>query len=223
MAVIYSCGNSGENSNEQNADSSATEAAEQAQPEETASKQTEPELYKYFSKEEISAKMQHALSVLEKAEKNDNDPFKSNILALYKDFIGEEGWNVSPDALEEKWGKPTTKTEDSYVYPASESTVHSYEYTYPHFHVTINDMNEWQAEKISTNTAGFGFAGVYVGIAECNKTFIEKLFAQAPAIEKNSDEWIITIYEPTGTKINISFNQDETVKEVSYNFGHYIE
>ncbi len=225
MAIIYSCGNGGNRSNEQNTDSVATARQannEQSQKGEQPSmtEQKKVELYKYFSKEEIGKKMQHALSILEKAKKDEDDPFFSDFLPLYKDLLKEDGWNISPDALEAKWSKPITKKEDSFIYEADNSKVHVYEYTYSNFNLTLHDL---EVNKLSTSTVGFGFAGVYVGIPECNKAFIEKLFAKAPAIDKNNNEWNISISLPTQTNLNITFNPDETVKTVAYSFGNYAD
>ncbi len=103
-----------------------------------------------------------------------------------------------------------------------------YIYKYPQFDLEIKGENGvWSIERLSTSTPGFGFAGVYVGIPECNKAFIEKLFSQAERIHKSKlegvEQWKISIFELAKTEVNILFNKNGTVKRVAYSSQNYVD
>ncbi len=229
MAVIYSCGNSGQGSNKQNADSTVTDKQAQNEEQPSTSEQAAPisdaDLYKYFSKEEISKRMQHALTVLEQSKVYEDN--LTDFSPLYKDsLLAVEGFASSPKQVEKKWGKPIKKEKDEYPSEYSEDEVNvEYKYEYPHFKLTLENLGgsiEWIVASLSTDTPGYGFAGVYVGIPECNKAFIEKLFAKAEDISKVEDEetglekWNIAIFSLAMTELTVIFNDDGTVKKVSY-------
>ncbi len=229
MAIIYSCGNNEKGSNEQKTDSLATETAKQtqkqAQPSMTEAEKAE--LYKYFSKEEISKNMQHAMTVFDTAKINKDDPYMSDFPYLYSKLLEEDGWVLEPKQIVAKWGKPTKEEKNTYEHPlTTEEQVHKYSYVYPHFELSTSDLSSWQPESLSTSTPGFGFVGVYVGIPECNKAFIEKLFAKSAGIEKNEVEgverWNIFIFGPTMTELTLEFNTDGTVKSMSYFSTNYV-
>ncbi len=243
MAIIYSCGGSWQGSNEQNADSLATaeqvdnqQAQNEEQPStsEQAAPISEADLYKYFSKEEISEKMKYALKTLDSAEFDESEEiYETNIDMYYKSLLRHNGFfNVSPEEAEKKWGKPT-KQEKSKNDSGNEIVI----YKYPHFtasfimkgdwvddgdgKVSFKENLSWVMESLSTSTPGFGFAGIYVGIPECNKAYIEKLLAKGKinlnkGKENGVEKWSIDMGAEDSIELTIIFTPSGTVKQVSY-------
>ncbi len=233
MAIIYSCGNSGQGSNEQNADSLVTVEQSKTEEQPSTTEQTDvkildAELYKYFSKDEISKNMQHALTVLQSAKVDENDPLMSEFAEKFAELLKKDGWVLSPKQVVSKWGKPQKEEQNTYDKPFDEKgKVHEYSYVYPHFELSNSDWGEWRPGNLATSTPGFGFAGVYVGVPECNKAFLEKLFAKAENIEKSKEEgvekWNIVIFGPAMTELTLHFYENRTVKSIKYFSRNYVD
>ncbi len=232
MAIIYSCGNSGQGSNEQNTDSLATaeqvdnkQAQSEEQPSTTEQAETkipDAELYKYFSKEEMSKKMQNALKTFENMKESFYAP------ELYIKLLKADGFVLSPKTIEGKWGKPEKQDNKTYDSPVkSGKKVHSYNYEYPYFTIEMNDVtSKWLPTNLTTNTPGFGFAGVYVCVPECNKDFIEKLFAKVNIqkdTENGVEKWTISLDDSSVADLTLEFNKSGTVKSMNYFATHYID
>ncbi len=89
-AVTYSCGNGKQGSNEQKADSLATAKQAEVQA-------SDVDLYKYFSQKEMKSEMDKAVKLFSKNPSN------------FGQLFVEEGFALSPDALEKKWGTAKKK------------------------------------------------------------------------------------------------------------------
>ncbi len=238
MAIVYSCGNSGQGSKEQKTDSLATakqvdnkqaqKGEQQSTTEQAAAKISDADLYKYFSKEEISKNMQNAVTILQSAKVDKDDPFMSEFPEKFAKLLKKDGWVLSPKQVVAKWGKPQKEEQETFDNPFGEKEkVHQYSYVYPHFEFSNSDWSNWRPGSLSTSTPGFGFAGVYVGIPECNKEFIEKLFAKAENIEKikedGVEQWSIVIFGPAMTELTLQFNDNGTVKSMKYFSRNYVD
>lgn len=81
---------------------------------------------------------------------------------------------------------------------------------------------------VSTETQGFGFGGIYVGIPGCNKEFIKKLFAKLPSTnldyrstnpceDERDDLLVINFDAEYGVpELTIHFDYEDVVREVSF-------
>ncbi len=225
VAIISSCGGSGQGSDEQNADSLATteqvQTEEEAVSEQTEVQVSEADLYKYFSKEEISEKMKYALKTLDSAYLEEYEDYTdTDIDYYYVSLLKHDGfWSVSPEEAVKKWGKPTKQEKEESEYYDSKERV---TYDYSHFTTSfIMEGEEWIMESLSTSTPGFGFAGIYVGIPECNKAYIEKLLAKGGSLlekfkENGVEKWRIDMGSLSSIELTIIFTPSGTVKQVSY-------
>ncbi len=219
MATICSCGNSEQGSDEQNADSLAT--AEQTQTEEATSEQSEAQasevnLYKYFSQEEMQSEMDKAVKLFSKNPSN-----------FGKLFV-EEGFALSPDALEKKWGKAKKREVVTPEPEPGEEEVYSTPYAnleFEQFIVSLDNYGKnWEISFFKTSTKGFGFAGVFVGVPECNKEYILKLFSKCEVSEEkgNSGEYLtVTLQKDPNIHISITLDDNGIVQSISYEAHTY--
>lgn len=222
LNMMYSCGDNTNKSKQDNSDS--TKADSKNEQVKAESEIPDAELYKHFSKEEIRKRMQHTFEVLDSNQVYDG---RTDIYFSYYELLKEDGFALTPKEIEAKWGKPLKKEKDNFPNPLTDEMQISYSYDYPRFILDIEQVGkDWRIGELSTNTVGFGFAGVYVGIPECNKSFIKKLFAKAESISemKNNqgDEyWQIFLYSANYTFLGVTFDENGIVKEVSYFSGIY--
>ncbi len=168
--------------------------------------------------------MQHALNVLT-GNSVEGDEFY--IPRYYLKLLAEENFAVSPKQIEAKWGKPKKKKKEDVTNDLTDEMQPLYTYSYPQFDLQIEKFDtEWLVWSLSTSTKGFGFAGVYVGVPECNKEFITKLFTEAIHTEKNIkngiESWYITLEDANHTDVIITFDENEIVQKVLYGSGIYI-
>ncbi len=233
MAIIYSCGNGENGSTEQNTDSLATETAEQVDDEEVQNEQTQNQnqpsnpkqtkggLYKYFSKEEISENMQFALKTLDSAHIDRNSELDdTDIQIYYISLLKHEGlWDMSPEKAKEIWGNPIQQRKVKNEYHNDSFIIFYY---YPHFTVSFMIYgNQWTVRNLVTDTQGFGFCGVFVGIPECNKAYIQKLLAKGETRlykdkESEFEKWSIDMGNLDSGCLEITFSPSGIVKQVSY-------
>ncbi len=220
MAVIYSCGNGEEESNEQNADSLATAEQIQAAEEVSMTEEEKTELYKYFSKEEMKSEMDKAKNILCGIDKETGS---TNVVS-YDDLLKEEGFSVSPTQLEKKWGEAQNKEiktdrldyGDGLVYDKKSATME-----FPFFDVILVGCGKdcWTIETLKTETKGFGFGGVYVGVPECNKTYLLQLFKNFEVQESQNDGNTmldVTLHSEFYRGLYILLDQNNLVKSVKY-------
>ncbi len=225
LAIMYSCGNGGNASKELNADSLTTTNEQlgnnQAQKQEKASmtEQEKAELYKYFSKEEIQKGMDNAKNILCVV---DEEIGSVDILA-YDELLKKEGFAMSPAELENKWGKAKSeeinKSKEEVDGELYETT--SAYMVFPHFELLVADCGKdcWRISSLSTETSGFGFGGIYVGIPECNKTYLLKLFEKFEVKENefNGNKVLsITLNSDFYRGLSITLDKNELVKSLSY-------
>ncbi len=225
MAIIYSCGNSGSSSKEQNTDSVATAQKadnEQAQKEEQPSMtaQEKAELYKYFSQEEIKKGMDNAKSILCVVDKEIGGV---NVVA-YDNLFEKEGFAMSPDKLEKKWGKAKQKKVKTHRLDYGEGEVHnktSATMEFSNFDVVLVECGKdcWGIESLQTATKGFGFGGVYVGVPECDKAYLLQLFKNFEVSESKNEENTIldvTLHSEFYRGLRIVLDKNQLVKSVQY-------
>ncbi len=225
LAIMYSCGNGGNGSKEMNADSLKTTTEQVGnnqvpkQDQTSMTEQEKAELYKYFSKEEIQKGMDNAKNILCVVDKEIGSV---NILA-YDELLKKEGFAISPKKLEKKWGKAKSKDinkskqeVDGVLYETTVATM-----VFPHFELLVVDCGTdcWTIRSLKTETPGFGFGGVYVGIPECNKTYLLKLFEKFEVTENefNGNKVLSIILSNDFYRgLSITFDKNELVKSVSY-------
>ncbi len=218
MAIIYACGNGGRGSNEKKADSLATENTKQVQNQEQPSmtEEEKAELYKYFSETEIKNKLDSAMQYFSQDE------------AYFGELLKKDGFAVSPKELEKKWGKAKDKKMEKSkldlgggdIYDRITATT-----KFNEFEIKADNFNKmgWTIGSIKTETSGFGFGGIYVGVPECNKEYLLKLFKKFnPQEAEEEGEKRIYIYFELG---NISINLDKNglVKSVLYDAQTYVD
>ncbi len=204
MAIIHSCGNSEKGSNEQ----TSTE------------KQEKDELYKYFSKEEIQKDMDNAMNILTTVYESKGDV---NILA-YEDLLTKEGLAVSPTELEKKWGKANSRKEEIEKYEVDVDDIYELKFAemeFNQFKITLLDGGDygWGITSFETSTPGFGFGGIYVGIPECNKEYLLKLFKEFEVKEENYDGnryLSITLAHEFYRGLAIYLDENDLIKSISY-------
>ncbi len=203
MAIIYSCGNSEKGSNEQ----TSTE------------KQEKDGLYKYFSKEEIQKDMDNAMNILTTVDEGMRD---SNILA-YEDLFTKEGFAVSPKELEKKWGKANSQKDETIKMKLKEG-IYELKYSeleFKQFKIVLTDNDDygWGINSFETSTPGFGIGGIYVGIPECNKEYLLKLFEKFEVRENSyegNEYLLITLTDEFDRGLKIDLDENNLVKSISY-------
>ncbi len=215
MTIIYSCGNSEQGSNEQNTDSLATAEQvdnKQAQSGEQPSmtEQEDAELYKYFSKAEIKAKMDTALKG-----------------QYFSELLKKDGFAVSPKELEEKWGKAKEKKIDKSkldlggdIYDRVTATI-----KFNEFEITTEQFDDgpWTIQSLTTETRGFGFGGIYVGVPECNDVYLLKLFKKFNPEESEDNYLYISLSQEVANYINIKLDNNGLVESIHYFAQTYVD
>lgn len=238
---VIACTRSAKNKDDNsNSDSTATSAIELEQ---QLTNESSINLYSHFSREIILQKMDEAVKRMTITDNSEDRAFK--ILFTYNNIITKDlsellGVKMSMNDFytthfTEKFGNPlkrnTTQkdTLDNYVY---------YWETVDYSHFSLRTWGEYEIGKeddnravigIATSEPGFGFGGVYVGIPECNKEYISKLFAHISpnSINRESgydwddetrgDIWVVELYgELSYTEITISFDKNGVVKKMRY-------
>ncbi len=218
--IIYSCGNGGQGSNEQKVDSLVTtkQAQKQAQPSTTEQEQTE--LYKYFSKEEIKKGMDNAKNILTTLDKETGSV---NILAYTDELFTKEGFAISPKELEKKWGKANSQEEEIVKHEVDED-IYKLKFAnleFNQFKIVLLDGGDygWGITSFETSTPGFGIGGIYVGISECNKEYLLKLFEKFEVEQNNYDGnrfLSITLSSEFYSGLSIYLDENNLVKSISY-------
>ncbi len=178
---------------------------------------SEDSLYKYFTKEEIKEKMRRAKELLAKKTKTSYDTVA--FISKYQLLLKEDNFALPVNKLEEVWGKPINVTmEKEYI---SDNNYDSFSCLYPGFYLSNTYIKDSLSVKyITTDAVGFGFAGVYVGIPQCNKNYIKKLFNKAEYIGKHKFNkrimWSITLEASTRTYLYIVFDKKGVVKKLTF-------
>ncbi len=172
-------------------------------------------LYRYFSKEEIQEKISRATEVLTKHCSDDTVSYMSK----YQKLLEEDNFAVPLQKIKEVWGTPinVTKEQES----ISGNNYDAFSCLYHQFYLSnITMKDNFVVNYISTNVAGFGFAGVYVGIPECNKNYIKTLFKKAEFIGKHKFNkqtlWAVTIEASTRSYLYIEFDKKNVVKKITF-------
>ncbi len=221
VAIIYSCGNGKQGSNEQKADSLATENTKQVQNQAQPSmtEQEKAELYKYFSEEEIKNKLDSAMQYFSQEE------------AYFGELLKKDGFAVSPKELEKRWGKAIDKKSDKSkldlgggdIYDRITATT-----KFNEFEIKADNFNKmgWNIGTIKTETRGFGFAGIYVGVPECNKEYLLKLFKKFKPEEREEDgekSLYINVGRDVVGNLYIKLDNNGLVKSVFYEAQTYVD
>ncbi len=223
MAIIYSCGNSEQGSKEQKTDSLATakqvdnKQAKKGEQQSTTEKE-KAELYKYFSKAEIKAKMDTAMKYL------------NGETSFFSELLKKDGFTVSPEELEKKWGKAKDKLIEKSkldlggdIYDRTTATI-----TFNEFQITTErfDGDYWAISSLTTETRGFGFGGIYVGVPECNKAYLLKLFKK---FKPKEDEYngakhiYVSLSQEVANELSIKLDNNGLIESISYFAQTYVD
>ncbi len=218
IAMLYSCGNSGNGSNEQKTDSLVTTKTVQTSKQQLP-KLTEAEkavVYKYFSE----AEMKENLSNAEKY-------FSENDYPYYADLLEREGF-TSSDKLEKKWGSAEEKNKENIVLDYGDGLVFNkmvLTMQFNQFNIILENCmdgfpdDSWIVSELETETPGFGFGGVYVGVPECNKAYLLKLFEKFEIEESEYDgikSLEIVLNSDFYTAITVKLDKNERVTFARY-------
>ncbi len=170
------------------------------------------DIYKYFSKEQIRENMDIALQIMKE------EPIKEywRYQILYEKILKHDNFTISLSKFEDKWGKA-----DSIRTSRDKEKKILY---YPNFTLTAKELNGEDnaclVYSLETDTPGFGFGGLYVGVPECNKNFVNNLFKSIGKYKfinrAGYEEWIISLEMRSLTILKIVFNHDNTVKYLHY-------
>ncbi len=169
--------------------------------------------YNYLTKKEIKAKMQRAVKLL-----HDKDN-KLSCFSKYQLLLREDNFAKSLQAIKKKWGNPTEESTNSeYI---SGKNYDTFSCLYPQFYVSnIYDSNNYLVNYLETRTVSFGFAGVYIGVPECDKTYVEKLFKNVAFISKHEfygkSLWSISIQKSTRTFLYIEFDDKNMATKLTF-------
>lgn len=180
--------------------------------------------YAYYTKDEILSKMEKAVKAMKSP--GTNSAIKETYLKLIVADIGN-----SQNTIEDKWGSPLKKDIEEFPDDDEPGPSKSIQSTYPMFEINLDFFpEEWLIQRIVTKTPGFGFGGLYIGVPECNKAFVEKLFSGLPdgSIRKNPkaedqpEYWSITLYIEDNTSISLRFEEDGTISQIWYESQNYV-
>ncbi len=177
------------------------------------------ELYKYFSEEEIRSKMDSAMQYFSQED------------AYFDELLKKDGFVESPEELEKKWGKAKDKKVDKSkldlgggdVYERITATT-----KFNEFEITADNFDNmgWNISSIKTETRGFGFGGIYVGVPECNKEYLLKLFKKfnPEETEVDGEKYLyISLSQEVARDINIELDNNGLVKSISYEAQTYVD
>ena len=196
-------------------------------------------LYAHFSRQTILQNMADATKKMNtQPTTSDDDGYKFALLMAYGEIVDKDinhilgresdDWNYDLNDFIRKFGQPLkmtltnsdtldNRTSDWHTVDFPLFTIETWADYYP-----INKKAEHEFIGIATSTPGYGFGGIYVGIPECNKEYIGKLFALVPQNNINKDteknSWGIILYGGEGSynDIGITFDENDLVKSVSY-------
>ncbi|MDO4770559.1 hypothetical protein [Porphyromonas sp.] len=146
---------------------------------------------------------------------------------------------TNPEEVTEKWGKPLFECKISYpkdnYYYTTCGITHSSFVTYEPFEaswVHFEYNPEYQADPsltlFSTNREGFGFAGLYVGVPECNKEAVIEYLGNwfGPELlslydkEEHRDEMLVVrLSQELPIEMVIVFSEDGLIKSMEYSPG----
>ncbi len=173
-------------------------------------------VYKYFSEEEIKKGMEDAKRILCVADESIGS---ANIIN-YDDLFEKEGFALSPDELEKKWGKAKSREIETSELDIEEVKITSATMEFDQFKIDLLDGGPygWGILSFETATRGFGFGGVYVGVPECNKAYLLQLFEKFEVSENQGNNRLnITLNGNEYYRgISIELDENELVKSISY-------
>ncbi len=228
LAILYSCGNN-KNTNGQKTDSLEVAKIEQVNKEKLANTSSKVDLYKYFSKEEMQKEMDKSMSVFHNVDLHKKSDFVR--MSAYEKLFKEEGFGISPDELEKKWGKAKKREVVIPEKEEGEDDVYSTPYAILEFEPFIINLdsyekNTWLISFFKTETVGFGFAGVFVGVPKCNKEYLLKLFEKmnAETRKDGEEEWLyIVLQKDPNIHLSINLDKNKIVKSVAYEAQTYAD
>ncbi len=217
-AVLYSCGNNESKTKQDCSNDSLKQTKSNCQG--ADDKKVKCDVKKCetacaLSKDEIKQGMDNAVKYFQKRN------------SYFSVLLEEEGF-TSPKAVEKKWGKAKSKDEKNLELDYGDGLVFNKLVTtmeYDYFNLVMENCNEkfpedaWGIAKLESKTSGFGFGGIYVGVPECNKEYLSKLF-KPTKVEEKTDNGVkhLSIVLPTEgyREIDIVLDENGLVKSVKY-------
>lgn len=146
---------------------------------------------------------------------------------------------LTPKEVIAKWGKPLfeckiTYPKDYYYYTtcgithSSFATYEPFEASWVHFEYNPEYQPEPSLTTFSTDRAGFGFGGLYVGVPECNKGavleylgkwFGSECFSLYDKGEDLDEMLIVKLSHELPIEMTITFSEDGLVSSITYDTG----